>query len=103
LGDDSFALSFAPVDGKFPDLRRIVPRLKSTEIEAHQFNPDLAVRCRDALRLVIGSRSQQAHIDHSFGGKSMLVTMPKTTAFCVLAGLRGADPSPICTLPDYGA
>lgn len=61
-GDDCSLLDipFAPVEGRFPNINQVVPPRDVVSCEADidyryvQFDPDLLVRCRDALNTALG-------------------------------------------------
>jgi hypothetical protein len=52
---------FAPLDGRFPDYRRVIPlhdQMTQTPEDYRLYNPNLMVRCHDAMRALRGSKSQ---------------------------------------------
>jgi len=62
---------FKPVDGKFPDYRRIVPEKSSGE--AGHYNPDYLLDAKKALMLLTGSKQAMIRV-HPNGTDAALVT-----------------------------
>lgn len=55
LGDTVFAC----IDGKFPDVDRVMPKKQKIDTcrpQDMQFNPELLMRCTEAMRLATGAR-----------------------------------------------
>ena len=48
---EACGMRFKPVDGRFPDWRRVIPRPESVDVDgrAAQFSPDILSRCAKAL------------------------------------------------------
>jgi DNA polymerase-3 subunit beta len=72
LPDGRYSLGdtiFAPIDGTFPDFRRVIPSKVSGEMA--QFNPELLERAQSALRAYFQSDRQVYKLHH--GGNSSSV------------------------------
>jgi hypothetical protein len=78
---------FVPVDGRYPDIGRVIPDIKSsTEQTAGSFNPDLLVRARAALALYLGTKPKDAFpfvqrghdsgVMHAGTNECLVVVMP---------------------------
>lgn len=78
---------FAPVDGKFPDWRRVTRWQESTPAEASDFDFELLVRCSDALRLFFNLPKLNPKL-HQFGSSTAFMTGPDMTGFCVAMPMR---------------
>ena len=85
LGD----VLFTPIDGKFPDYRRVIPQysdVNSAAQEVTMHNPDVLVRARDALKLYTGEsksvmypiaqRGNDASVMHTGDTRAVVVIMP---------------------------
>ena len=71
---DSVSVNFLPVDGKFPDWRRIVPKPSyNTEQNPSQFDPELLIRFSKAAKIL--------------GKKTVIVTHNNNDAALVSIGL----------------
>lgn len=68
---------FKPLDGKFPDWRRVIPAAVTGE--AAQFDPQYVTRCAKAAK-VLGRRDSMLWIDHN-GTGSALVRVPDHPEF----------------------
>lgn len=82
---------FAPVDGKFPDWRRVIPsnhELDSCEAKPAQFNPDLLTAARDALNEWFGSKKPTGRFVRQRGEQAAVMTGDDMTAVCIVMPLR---------------
>lgn len=66
-------LYFAPIDGKFPDWRRVLPSSLSADGPG-QFNPELLTKFGKAAK-VLGDRLGHLHIAHN-GAGAAVVSLP---------------------------
>ncbi len=79
-------LPFEPIDGKFPDYRRVIPT-KEPEGIAAQFNPELLMRFKKAAKALGAKFSPIVH--HDIPEHSALVTIPSFPDFAgVIMPLR---------------
>ncbi len=78
---------FVPVDGRYPDIGRVIPSIdSSTEQTPGTYNPDLLVRGRAALSLYLGvkpkdtfnfiQRGSDSAVMHSGTNECLVVVMP---------------------------
>jgi hypothetical protein len=79
---------FSPVDGRYPDWRRVA-QVHAGEPAMGQFDPDLLVRCRDALCHWFNGGSKWTSYLHQFGTSSGTVTGDDMTGFCIVMPYRG--------------
>lgn len=79
-------MRFKPVDGRFPDWRRVIPRPESVDVDgrAAQFRPDILSRCAKALGGTPVLRYDKQ--DDSYPAV-MTGSLPKTEV-CVIMPLR---------------
>ena len=94
LPDGRYTLGFqvfAPIDGRYPDWRRIVPSAAILDARGEkpaQFNPDLLVKCRDALKhWHRGGETFTAYL-HAHESQSAVMTGDDMTGFCVVVPWR---------------
>ena len=85
---------FSPVDGSYPDWRRITPSAAILDARGEkpaQFDPDLLVKCRDALKYWHqGGPKFAAHL-HAHGTQAAVMTGADMTGFCVVMPWRTND------------
>jgi DNA polymerase III sliding clamp (beta) subunit (PCNA family) len=79
LGD----ILFTPIDGKFPDVERVIPT--SFSGETGQFNLELLVRCQDSLRFWCNHKTGGYKLLHN-GESAASYRVPG--AVCVVMGVR---------------
>lgn len=94
---------FAPVDGKYPDWRRVSPSAQTIDERGEvpgQYNPDLLVRCRDALKAWFKGGPLFSPYLHAHGTHAGVMTGDDMTAYCVVmpwradgAGVRPFTPA----------
>lgn len=92
--DGPACIAFTPVEGRFPDYRRIFP--KTTDGVAVQFDPAL-VACFAKAAVALGATSKgraEVHLSHNGATGCALVTFGgKSDAVGVLMGMRGQPES----------
>jgi len=62
-------INFSAIDGKFPDIQRVIPHRVSGEIA--QFRPALLERFAKAAKL-LGSKNQLIHVAHNGNGAALV-------------------------------
>jgi len=78
---------FVPLDGRYPDIARVIPDItSSTEQAPGTYNPDLLVRARAALSLYLGvkpkdtfnfiQRGNDSAVMHAGANECLVVIMP---------------------------
>ena len=77
---------FAPVDGQYPDWRRVIPK-GNLEVEAAQFNPDLVSRCAKALREWFNKKELVTFL-RQHGNNSAIMSGLDNSAFCIVMPRR---------------
>lgn len=83
LGDQLFK----PVDGKFPDWRRVA-KLVEGEATPSQFNPDYLVACNKALKTWDNGKGFYQAFVHHRGDSAGALTGNDDSAFCILMPVR---------------
>ena len=82
------------MDGSYPDWRRITPSAAILDARGEkpaQFDPDLLVKCRDALKYWHqGGPKFAAHL-HAHGTQAAVMTGADMTGFCVVMPWRTND------------
>ena len=94
LDDGKYLLGetvFTPIDGRFPDWRRVC-RSPDVSIEAAQYNPDLLARCSAALKAWFGVGAKFAPYLRQHGNHVGIMTANNMTGFCVVMPLKANDP-----------
>lgn len=76
---------FRPIDGKFPDYQRVIPKTLSGE-SAH-FNPELLMRCQKAA-IDLGT-SKAGYFAFTQNGDSAAIATFSTQAFAIVMPMRG--------------
>lgn len=91
---------FTAVDGKFPDIRHVIPEKIEPVTSPCQFNPDSLTRANDALRIYSGNKSAAWIVRHNANGAA---TMQAEDAFCLVMPMResGMADAPLCNLPEF--
>lgn len=90
VNDDWYSLGdqlFKPVEGKFPDWRRVA-KLVEGEATPAQFNPDYLVACNKALKIWDGGKSLYQAFVHHRGDSAGALTGSDDSAFCILMPVR---------------
>lgn len=95
---------FAPIDGKYPDWRRVSPSAQTLDTRGEkpaQFDPDLLVRCRDALKAWFKGGPRFTSYLHAHEAQCGVMTGEDSSGYCVVmpwrtdgAGVRPFSPSP---------
>lgn len=85
---------FSPVDGKFPDWRRVAVSVESREEKPGQFNLDFLTRARDALGEWFGAKKRAGWYVHQAGEANAIMTGDDMTAFCVVMPMRASTMQP---------
>jgi DNA polymerase-3 subunit beta len=70
-------INFSAIDGKFPDIQRVIPHRVSGEVS--QFKPALLDRFAKAAKL-LGSKNQLIHVAHN-GNSAALVHLDVSASF----------------------
>lgn len=83
LGD----VMFTPIDGKYPDWRRVAKLVEGEEQPAH-FNPDYLVACNKALNTWSNLKGTVPAYVHARGDSAAAITGQDETAFCILMPVR---------------
>jgi DNA polymerase-3 subunit beta len=82
---------FTPIDGKFPEYERVIPQAPKTH-EVAQFDPDLLMRARDALRTYSGQNLRGFHLTHN-GESAAVYSGDGINALVVVMPFRAGEPS----------
>ena len=77
-------IGFVPLDGKFPDYRRVIPREFSGEVA--QYNADYLVRCKKAFESLGASTTPT--ISYNGNGPCMATSSAAPDALCVVMPIR---------------
>lgn len=82
---------FDPIDGRFPDWRRVIPMGEPTG-ETAQFNPDLLAAAMNALRIGNDCAKQLWDLEHNGNGPGRIVT---PTGIAIIMPYRTSGAVPI--------
>lgn len=86
---------FVPVDGRYPDIGRVIPDITSSiEQTAGSFNPDLLVRARAALALYLGAKPKDAFPFVQRGYDSAVMHAGVNTCLVVIMPMRAGHEAP---------
>lgn len=78
---------FAPVDGKFPDLDRVIPsRIESYDTAVNHYDADLLARCQTAMRVATGNRNAFFRVQNSPAG--LMFRENATWPRCIIMALN---------------
>jgi len=91
LGDNRFILDdqiFTPIDGKFPDISRVVPAVIDSEQKPSTFNPEYLVKAQKALNTYYGSKADTCYLLHQRGDESAVMHAGADDAQVVIMPLR---------------
>lgn len=80
---------FTPMDARYPEFERVIPRTVTGKLA--QFDPDLLIDVRDALRWVSGKHARSGYLEHNGDGPA-LYTDENVDAFCVVMPFRAGEP-----------
>lgn len=78
---------FSPVDGRYPNWRRVARPHDSDSTMGH-YNPDLLVRCNDALKIWFDGGVKFTAYLHQYGTSSATMTGDDMTGFCIVMPWR---------------
>ena len=89
LGD----VLFTPVDGRFPDWRRVSMKVQGAELSPAQYDPDLLAKCSAALKEWFNPKGRvyAAHLSQH-GTDSGIMTGDDYTAYCLVMPWRTVQP-----------
>jgi hypothetical protein len=86
---------FVPVDGRYPDIGRVIPDIKSSiEQTAGSFNPDLLVRGRAALSLYLGVKPKDTFNFIQRGSDSAVMHAGTNECLVVIMPMRATNETP---------
>lgn len=86
---------FVPVDGRYPDIGRVIPQIdNSTEQAPGTYNPDLLVRGRAALSLYLGVKPKDTFNFIQRGNDSAVMHSGVNTCVVVIMPMRAGHEAP---------
>jgi hypothetical protein len=86
---------FVPVDGRYPDIGRVIPSIdNSTEQSPGTYNPDLLVRGRAALSLYLGVKPKDTFNFIQRGSDSAVMHAGVNTCLVVVMPMRAGHEAP---------
>jgi hypothetical protein len=86
---------FVPVDGRYPDIGRVIPSIdSSTEQTPGTYNPDLLVRGRAALSLYLGVKPKDTFNFIQRGSDSAVMHAGVNTCLVVVMPMRAGHEAP---------
>ena len=86
---------FVPVDGRYPDIGRVIPSIdNSTEQTPGTYNPDLLVRGRAALSLYLGVKPKDTFNFIQRGSDSAVMHAGVNTCLVVVMPMRAGHEAP---------
>ena len=86
---------FVPVDGRYPDIGRVIPQIdSSTEQAPGTYNPDLLVRGRAALSLYLGVKPKDTFNFIQRGNDSAVMHSGVNTCVVVIMPMRAGHEAP---------
>tara|TARA_R110000868_G_scaffold154304_1_gene380389 strand:- start:460 stop:1041 length:582 start_codon:yes stop_codon:yes gene_type:complete len=86
---------FVPVDGRYPDIGRVIPDItSSTEQTPGTYNPDLLVRGRAALSLYLGVKPKDTFNFIQRGSDSAVMHAGVNTCLVVVMPMRADHEAP---------
>jgi DNA polymerase III subunit beta len=96
LGYAGTWIGFTPIDGKFPDVDRVIP--KDYSGEAANFNTDYLIACWKAMKILLDRKDCYAPLIRHNGDRAGLVNLDHD-AFAVVMPMRAEQPE----LPEWFA
>ena len=86
-------LCFTAIDGKFPDIARVIPDKKAFSVTPApgQFSPELLVRCHKALNAWFNFKRDAFSLYHQGPDSSAIMQGPDNSALCVIMPVRIKD------------
>lgn len=89
---------FTPIDGRFPDYRRVIPLTLDGNIQ--QFNWEYLVKGNKALNLSRGTKNANFELKHNSTGASIMQDYDNLAIFCVMAlRIDNSRPYTVYTIP----
>ena len=86
---------FVPVDGRYPDIGRVIPSIDhNTEQSPGTYNPDLLVRGRAALSLYLGVKPKDTFNFIQRGSDSAVMHAGVNTCLVVVMPMRAGHEAP---------
>jgi hypothetical protein len=86
---------FVPVDGRYPDIGRVIPQIDhNTEQSPGTYNPDLLVRGRAALSLYLGVKPKDAFALIQRGSDSAVMHAGTNECLVVVMPMRATNEAP---------
>lgn len=86
---------FVPVDGRYPDIDRVIPSIdSSTEQTPGTYNPDLLVRGRAALSLYLGVKPKDTFNFIQRGSDSAVMHAGTNECLVVIMPMRATNEAP---------
>lgn len=85
---DGGAVTFEPIDGSFPDWRRVVPN-EANSPSSHMFNPAIVARVWNAFATLTGNKDSKPGMAYNGDGPAML-SLPDVDAIGLVMPLRNA-------------
>ena len=86
---------FVPVDGRYPDIGRVIPQIDhNTEQAPGTYNPDLLVRGRAALSLYLGVKPKDTFNFIQRGSDSAVMHAGVNTCVVVIMPMRAGHEAP---------
>ena len=84
---------FAPVDGRYPDYRRVIPNAidaakPNPDTDRVQIDPDLMVRCADALLTYTGATKRKLSFQIDHFERASVMHCGENNAVCVVMPYR---------------
>jgi DNA polymerase-3 subunit beta len=89
---------FTPIDGKYPDYRRVIPLTLDGNIQ--QFNYEYLVKGNKTLNISRGTKLENFELKHNSAGASVMQDYENLAIFCVMALIvDNAAPYTVYTIP----
>ena len=86
---------FVPIDGRYPDVARVIPDIDSSTLQTSgSFNPDLLVRGRAALALYLGRKPKDAFPFVQRGSDSAVMHAGTNECIVVIMPMRATPDTP---------
>lgn len=82
------AMTVKPVDGRYPDIDRVVPHAVSNELA--QYNGDYLATCQKALRLCADNNNLHPHMAHN-GQSAGVMSSIETDTYAIIMPLRTSE------------
>ena len=82
------AMTVSEVDGRYPDVDRVIPGYVSNEIA--QYNADYLATCQKAIRLCCGSNNLHPHMAHN-GTSAGIMSAAESDTYAVIMPVRASE------------